>query len=378
MKKILAFRNDWNGLGPKGTDLIGGVGYYRIQKPMQFLRKEYDVLEFGDFLTLQKNLKAVGKDWEIDDVVPNLIKDADLIVMKNISHPVALAQFVGAADYYKKPLILDMDDDYLSVDDLNPKRKYFNENEMAQIVHKELFRSATAIIVSTEPLKKVYKEFNPNVHVIENYNDVTDWKYEKVKRPDNKIVIGWAGSQTHEADFHVIEPVIKQIWEKYGDRVVFAICGGLPPKLTDTLPKGSYAVFSGTRTMRDYHQRLALWGFDIGMAPLKKSKFNDGKSHGKWMEYAMYRIPTVATNFGPYKRVIEHGLTGLLCDTTEEWVAALSHLIDSSFERYRIGHEAYQEVWEKWQWKDNYTKWIEIFDKYIDHGFAKQTEDTHN
>jgi glycosyltransferase involved in cell wall biosynthesis len=121
--------------------------------------------------------------------------------------------------------------------------------------------------------------------------------------------------------------------------------------------------------MRDYHQRLASWAFDIGLAPLKESKFNDGKGHGKFMEYAMYKIPTVASNFGPYKRVIQHGLTGLLCDTTEDWVMCLSHLIDSEYERNRIGSEARYEVETKWQWSKNWKKWDEIFKKYIGGGF---------
>lgn len=371
MKKLLTFRNDWAGLGPKGSDLIGGVGYYRITKPAQYLRRTFDVMEFGDVFTLQEKLKKVGKDWAFDDIVPNLIKDADITLMKPVSHPGGLAWFAGASDYYNKPLILDMDDDYMSVDDLHPKREYFNENMLAQIVHKQLFKDVTAIIVSTEPLAQVYREFNPNVHVIENYNDVNDWKFEKAQRIDGRIVIGWAGSQTHEADFQVLEPVVRELWKKYGDKIIFYVCGGLPPKLVEKLPSGSVSVFSGTRTMRDYHQRLASWGFDIGVAPLKESKFNEGKSHGKWMEYAMYKIPTVASNVGPYRREISHGLDGFLCETTEDWVKAISHLVDSEYERGRVGGEAYNQVKHKWQWKDHIDKWTEVLNNYIGKGFAK-------
>lgn len=340
---------------------------------MEFLRKKYQVFEFGDLLTAQKKLKKAGNDWALDEMVINLIKDCDLLFMKNISHPAGLAHFAGAADYFKKPLILDMDDDYTNVDDLNPKRKYFHETQDAQIVHKMLFKDATAIVVATEPLAEVYRQFNPNVHVIPNYNDVSDWKYERFKRPDGRIVIGWAGSQTHEADFQVIEPVIQALWEKYGEKIIFAICGGLPPKLTDRLPKGSTAVFSGTRTMRDYPQRLASWGFDIGLAPLKPTVFNEGKGHGKWMEYAMFKIPLVASAVGPYKRVVESGVTGFLAETTDEWVALISRLIDDSALRQKIGQAAYTEVATKWQWKDHSHKWEEVFNKYLDHGFAKQT-----
>jgi len=364
MRRILSFRNDWNGLGPKGTDLIGGVGYYRIQKPLSFLGRKYSVFDLGDISTAQKNLKRVGKDWSEDELVPNLIKDSDLVFMKNISHPGGLAWFAGACDFYNKPLIVDMDDNYLAVDDLHEKRDYFKETAIANITHKELFKAATAMTVSTEPLVDVYKEFNTNVHVLHNYNDANDWKYKRFKRPDGKIVIGWAGSQTHEADFHVIEPVIRAIWKKYGKKVIFAICGGLPVHLTDGLPHGSYAVFSGTRTMRDYPARLASWGFDIGLAPLKKSVFNDGKGHGKWMEYAMYDIPLVATNYGPYARVVENERTGLLVDSTEEWVDAISWLVEDEELRMRIGKAAKSDVKKRWQWSSNSWRWDEIFKKY--------------
>lgn len=369
MKKILSFRNDWNGLGPKGTDLVGGVGYYRIQKPLSFLLGKYSIFDLGDISVAQKNLKEAGREWELDDVVPNLIKDCDLVFMKNVSNPGGFAWFAGAADFYNKPLIVDMDDNYLAVDDLNPKRKYFHETALANITHQELFKAATAMTVSTEPLVEAYKQFNKNIHVLHNYNDVSDWKYQKFKRPDGKLVIGWAGSQTHEADFHILEPVIEALWQKYGERIIFAICGGLPEKLTKRLPEGSYAVFSGTRTMRDYPERLASWGFDIGLAPLKKSAFNEGKAHGKWMEYAMYRIPTVASIVGPYRRVVEDGRTGLLVDSTEEWVEAISRLVDSPALRQQIGEAAYGEVIEKWQWKDHAHEWSSVFDTYIGRGF---------
>jgi glycosyltransferase involved in cell wall biosynthesis len=368
MKRILSFRNDWKGLGKKGTDYIGGVGYYRIIKPLLFLREKYSVFDLGDIITAQENLKAIGKDWPIDDIIPNLVKDCDLVFMKNISHPGGLALFAGAAEYYDKPLIVDMDDNYLSVDDLNPNRKYFQEGALAQITHKELWKSATAMTVSTQPLVSAYQEFNKNIHVLENYNDINDWKFEKAKHP-SKIVIGWAGSQTHEADFAIIKPVIETLWKKYGNKIVFAICGGLPKKMTDALPKESFVIFSGTRTMQDYPKALASWGFDIGIAPLVENTFNDGKSHGKWMEYAMYKIPTVASNFGPYKRVVEDGSTGLLANSTEEWVDKISQLVDDEKLRQQIGQTAYDVVVKDFQWRSHAWRWAEVFDRYIGGGF---------
>lgn len=369
--RILAWRNDWSGLGPRGTDLMGGVGYYRIHKPLQFLHDRYDIFEFGDFLSCLNSLRSLGESWSGDEMIPNLIRDCDLIYMKHVTHPGGLAWFAGAAEYYNKPLLVDMDDNYLAVDDLNPRREYFKEGQTAKIVLEQLWRSATALTVSTEPLVKVYEQFNPNVHVLENYNDTADWAYTKGQRADGRIVIGWAGSLTHEADLEVFVPVIEKLWAKYGEKIIFSFCGGWPEKLLKELPQGSSEMKSGTRTMRDYHGRLANWGFDIGVAPLKESAFNEGKSHGKWMEYAMYRIPTVASNVGPYQRVIEDGVTGLLANTTDEWVDKISRLIDNPSVRQQLGQAAYEKVQTSWQWQNHANTWATVFDQYIGKGFSK-------
>ena len=367
MKKILSFRNDWKGLGK--WDKVGGVGYYRIVKPLSYLPSEFQVFDLGDPQVALAKLQKAGVNWTLDQLIPNLIRDCDLVFMKNISHPGGLAYFAGSAKHYNKPLLVDMDDNYLAVDDLNPNRKYFQETDIAQVTHKELWKAATAMTVSTEPLVEAYSQFNKNIHVLENYNDVTDWQFEKKKR--DRVVIGWAVSQTHEADFKILEPVVTKLWQKYGEKIIFAICGGLKPSVAKKLPQGSYVVTSGTKTMSEYHQRLAEWGFDIGLAPIQENTFNDGKSHGKWMEYANYRIPTVASNFGPYKRVVEDGSTGYLCTTTEEWVGVLSKLIDSEETRKRVGQAAYDVVVNNHQWRDHAWRWGEVFDRYIGGGYAQ-------
>jgi len=363
MKKLLAFRNDWAGRGELGQDLIGGPSYYRITKPVQFLRRKYNVFEFGDLVACQANLARVGKNWEIDEIIPNLIRDSDIVLMKNVSHPGGLGMFAGAAEYYNKPLILDMDDDYLSVDPEHPWGEYFASNTVQQLTHNELFKASTAMIVSTEPLVDVYKPYNQNIHVIHNYNDVEDWQFERRKHK-SKIVIGWAGSSMHKHDLGEFRPVMDILWEKYGDKILFAFCGAWTDDHLKGFPRKAYRTFSGTKDMRDYPAALAGWGFDIGVAPIVKSAFNDGKGHGKWMEYSMYKTPTVASNFGPYKRTMEDGVTGLLAETTDEWVDKISRLVDDAALRQQIGQTAYDHVKANWQWADHYQEWEKVFSQY--------------
>ena len=56
----------------------------------------------------------------------------------------------------------------------------------------------------------------------------------------------------------------------------------------------------------------------------------------------MLKIPTIASNFGAFKKIINNGETGLLCTTNEEWYKALKDLILNKSLQYYIGSNAYQ------------------------------------
>lgn len=97
--------------------------------------------------------------------------------------------------------------------------------------------------------------------------------------------------------------------------------------------------------------------WDIGIAPLTNSKFNQSKSHIKWMEYSMYEIPTVASKVYPYSKdilgikTIEDGVTGILCENGE-WEKKLSMLIEDEELRRKIGKQAKEYVAKNWQYDD--------------------------
>jgi glycosyltransferase involved in cell wall biosynthesis len=370
--RILAWRNDWGGKGNDKLDLYCGVGYYRIVKPLQYLPERFDAVHFGRLPdVVDENLVNVPPQ----EAIPYLISKSDIVWMKNISSPAGILQFVAPCAYYKKPLILDMDDDYFAVDELHPDAEFYKRDKLEQTVHEELFRSVTAMTVSTEPLAEVYKPYCSNIHVLPNLHDINDWQYKKSKRKDGRIAIGWMGSQTHFSDFLEVVEVYRRIWNKYNTKIIFLFCGGMPPSILrqifEGMPKEAYEVHSGTQSILDYFPSVAKWGFDIGLAPLKRSPFNDGKAEGKWMEYASYKIPTVATNFGPYARNIKHGIDGILCDTVDEWVEWISRLIESATLREQIGTAAYNEVVQNRQWKDHGELWGRVFDQYIGKGFER-------
>jgi glycosyltransferase involved in cell wall biosynthesis len=59
--------------------------------------------------------------------------------------------------------------------------------------------------------------------------------------------------------------------------------------------------------------------FDVSLSPLKNSTFNKCKSELKVVEAGFTRTAIIASNVTPYKEVIKHEETGILCSTPEEW-----------------------------------------------------------
>lgn len=369
--KILGWRNDW-AQSPEGTEPLRGTGYYRVVKPLHFQRDWADTFIFGKIPAI-KNEDGKGV-MQPSEVIPWLIKNHDLMFMRNVSQKDGYAIFLGSAEHFDKPAILDMDDDYLNIDALHPERKYFIDDPDTNIIHELLFKTVTAITVATEPLAKLYEPFNKNIHVLKNYNDITEWTGKRVPRADGRVCIGWCGSTTHESDFEYYYPVMKELWKRYGKKIVFKFNGFAPvdlEELGDQLPPEAYEIETGTMTMLSYIKALPTWGYDIGVAPLKHSLFNDGKGHGKWIEYACSDIPMVGERFGPYERECKDGVDALLCNGVDEWVGAISRLIEDETERKRIADNARKAVIRDWQWKDNAWRWKEVFKQYLGQGFHK-------
>jgi len=72
-------------------------------------------------------------------------------------------------------------------------------------------------------------------------------------------------------------------------------------------------------------------------------------------------IPTVATPLGSNPEVIEHGVTGFLADSEEEWIDYLSLLINDHKLRLQMAHAAATAAQKKYSLEGNTGKIIEAF-----------------
>lgn len=151
----------------------------------------------------------------------------------------------------------------------------------------------------------------------------------------------FSGTTTHDADWAQIEPAVIRVMRERPDLQLW-LGGHLKP----TPALGVVAKRVRRLPLMPWQQlQRVLRDVDVNLAPLVAgSVFNEAKSAIKWLEAAMVETPTVASPTQPFVDAIEHGRTGYLASTTDEWAEAIGRLLDDGLERARVGSQARREA----------------------------------
>ena len=158
------------------------------------------------------------------------------------------------------------------------------------------------------------------------------------KEKTNIVKLGYfSGSITHNDDFNMIkESVLKVMKER--SNVELHIVGLLDiPKefeeVKDRIVAHPFTKWQELPTL--------IASIDINLAPLTDTIFNEAKSENKWVEAALVRVVTIASNLGAFKKMIKSNVTGVLCDTPEDWYIKLTELVTDTEKRESIALDAY-------------------------------------
>ena len=328
MKQVNVYTD---GKGP--YKVYGGCGYYRIVQPSKFLgidvRKDF----WSSFYVT------------VEECIEKLYTEYDLCHMQRIENPEMVCGLIAGRDMYNQmgrnvKLIIDMDDDFINVSNDNPARKVYDGKSKGWQCVKVLLTEADGLTVSTDKLAELYSQFNSNIEVFPNLMDKDIWKFENKKHDDDILRIGWTGGNSHHSDLKWFTPVIKAITDKYPN-VRFSVMGYMPVEWID------FDIIRGDSvTNADYPMGLAEQGYDIGIAPLEDTEFNQAKSPIKHFEYSMLRIPSVCQKGEhlPYQNNGIENETIVTAGSVDEWISALSMLIEDETKRKLIGNNSYDYV----------------------------------
>ena len=244
------------------------------------------------------------------------------------------------------------------VDDLIFDMKEYSQNsniislppkEKAELLNgAKLYRSTLEhcrhAIASTPGIARFMKKYcRGQIYILENCLDRQMYRIEKLAREDSPmknpddVIIGYgSGTTTHDVDFEQCAAALLKVLEIY-PHVKLAIHGHL--KLPGAFQAFRSRIFRVPFLQADDYF-MALAGFDINLAPLEDTLFNDAKSNIKFIEASMFCVPTIASPGTAFNQVVIHGENGLLCSSPDEWVKALSTLIEDENLRETMGKNA--------------------------------------
>lgn len=362
--KILSINPQFSSPEALKHGLYGGVGYYRQRMVAKYL-KEYTFVHVGGELLIPKD--------ELQKVVPELVRDKQLVHTQRLDNPHVIVALLGACDFYNVPLVVDLDDHVFTTDGL-AHDKHTYENTEHKHALETLLREATALTVSTPQLVQVYKEYNKNIYLVPNAVDLKDWKWPFRHHP--RPTVGWMGSMAHFKDHGVLELVYHEVVLKYPD-VVFSFLGHMLPEHIKGLNRDNWEIKPGISWWEGnpdsdmtFPRLMSLTGYDVGLAPLIESQYNSARSLAKWFEYTMTGIPMVASEWGPYIS-LRDGQDAYLVKTKEGWVEAITYLLENKNERNRLITTARERISSEFTIEHTLPAWGKVFDTHIGHGFPK-------
>jgi glycosyltransferase involved in cell wall biosynthesis len=210
--------------------------------------------------------------------------------------------------------------------------------------------AAGEIWCSTEALRDVFEQrFGSKSFTIANSIDPRLWRrYRDRERPladpDLRELI-YFGTATHGADLAAIMPALDELAAEHPGAFRLSVIGvsrELPERkwIRRVIPPEPTTYPDFARWMRD---RSA--DFDIGIAPLSETRFNQFKSDIKLLEYTAMGLPAVVSDLPPY----ENGVWAARCSTSQEWRNALGQLITDPVaveDRRQVVESYEQQVWQ--------------------------------
>jgi len=157
-------------------------------------------------------------------------------------------------------------------------------------------------------------------------------------RNNSDVIIGYfSGSITHNDDIDYILPVLVDVMKARPNvKLMFAGILDVPQELEPFRDRLIAHEFCRWIRLPDMIVKA-----DINIVPLVDTVFNEAKSENKWVEAALVRVPTIASNVGAFAKMMVDDDTGILCDSLDDWRDALLRLIDDEAARMRIGNAAH-------------------------------------
>lgn len=340
--------------GPSMLALIGdmsGPSLWRVLQP---------------FTALQKRGYACGWDFKDADGIGALAPVFDGVLIPRMSwqpgqRHLADAWF-GMLRRAGKLVVYDADDDLFGPE-LDRRALALGWADGKSATQLEAERQARiwamtmcdGVTVSTQRLATVVRGLTPRpVVVLPNAIDISWFRrvLRGAERRIDGITIGWAGGKRPDDDLLAVAEAWRRIAARFPD-VRFVVAGYLSPALRAAVPADRLHVVPWMPLER---YPATLRDIDIACCSVAPTPFNRSKSQIKAYEAAVAGAAVVVSPT-VYGSLVEHGVTGYVAETADEWEHALADLVSRPALRSMMARRLLKHVERHCSLHDNLWRW---------------------
>ena len=286
---------------------------------------------------------------------PTMVLDYRVIIFYLCPWTAKVNEAITLAKKLNKKVIFDVDNLLIDTKYTNmipfikslsiKEKKLFDENIVR--IGKTL-KLCDFAVTTTKVLAKELKHYISNVFINPDVVNEEMWKlsYDILKKENDKkmkdhLIIGyWNENIALNSNFDMIKPVLLKILKEFKN-VEILFFG----ELNYSVNYKNYKEFQSQINYKEVTNLKKLLqiisNVDIILAPLENNIFNAAQNEIKWVEAALVKVPTVASNFGVFKQVIKDKETGILCSELNDWYISLKNLIINENFRKKLGENAY-------------------------------------
>lgn len=286
---------------------------------------------------------------------PTMVLDYRVIIFYLCPWTAKVNEAITLAKKLNKKVIFDVDNLLIDTKYTNmipfikslsiKEKKLFDENIVR--IGKTL-KLCDFAVTTTKVLAKELKHYISNVFINPDVVNEEMWKisYDILKKENDKkmkdhLIIGyWNENISLNSNFDMIKPVLLKILKEFKN-VEILFFG----ELNYSVNYKNYKEFQSQINYKEVTNLKKLLqiisNVDIILAPLENNIFNAAQNEIKWVEAALVKVPTVASNLGVFKQVIKDKETGILCSELNDWYISLKNLIINENFRKKLGENAY-------------------------------------
>jgi glycosyltransferase involved in cell wall biosynthesis len=332
--RILALAPHWRSAG---FDLIFypfmGTRFYQIRKRLDLLGTLLKTIHFAWSTVL--TLFRASLCWRFD-----------IVIIHREVFPLGPPWVEWLVCKIAKRTIFDLDDAIW-----NPPTQTLNQRGVFWYPQRtqDIVRNCYAVIVGNAYLQEYVQQAvdhlpacaTPIFVVPTGYDDLsTHPLHQYISRQKalrSAPIVVWIGSEGNAEYLLPLLPVLLQVHNQHP--FILRLVGG-----ADIFQIEHAGLTIERQLWTLVGEAQALLESDIGIMPLPDNPYEQGKCGFKLVQYWSAGLPVVASPVGVNKSYVD-GNNGLLAKGSEDWLAALSTLLNSSMLRHTMGqagHATYQ------------------------------------